>query len=288
MYTSNAVPIFTLFLRLANFGTFLALASYSRRKSRSDHSKAKGKLAKPENYVKFGAMLQTLLSMILTEWLWYASSKPSLVQTNHLTIYLRANASTFGSQCSTKLHYVLFVVKVDAVGKGRIVALALTSLLIAGYIAVTFHELRSYYRAYGHACHHRNDSISRSAGEKAQKVPSVPTLSPNSLQLPRGDFSRTSSLTVPSSINTSTSQRAEPKQRHTKKSRSQKVRPRRKQWSGNWDPMLLGIAAFQIVVFTYFVVSSELLLLWNPNQNDGEVWGFGQVRQPFLFFSVSY
>jgi len=41
--------------------------------------------------------------------------------------------------------------------------------------------------------------------------------------------------------------------------------------------MLLGIAAFQIVVFTYFVVSSELLLLWNPNQNDGEVWGFGQI-----------
>lgn len=41
--------------------------------------------------------------------------------------------------------------------------------------------------------------------------------------------------------------------------------------------MLLGIAAFQAVVFTYFVVSSELLLRWNPHQAGGDVWGFGQV-----------
>lgn len=41
--------------------------------------------------------------------------------------------------------------------------------------------------------------------------------------------------------------------------------------------MLLGIAAFQFVVFTYFVVSTELLLLWNPYQIDGNKWGFGQI-----------
>jgi hypothetical protein len=246
---------------LANFGTFLALASYSRRKSRSKSKGSKGKLAKPENYVKFGAMFQTLLSMILTEWLW-------------------GNASTFGSQCSTNLQYVLFVVKVNALGGGRIVALTLTSLLIAGYIAVTYHELRSYYRAYRNARHHKNDSVPRSAEEKAEKAATpVSALSPNNLLPPNIDFSRTSSLTVPASVTTtaSTSQRVEARLRHTKKTRSTKVRPRRKQWSGNWDPMLLGIAAFQIVVFTYFVVSSELLLRWNPHQSGGELWGFGQI-----------
>jgi hypothetical protein len=41
--------------------------------------------------------------------------------------------------------------------------------------------------------------------------------------------------------------------------------------------MLLGIAVVQVVIFTYFVVSSELLLLWNPHQGGGEYWGFGQI-----------
>jgi len=41
--------------------------------------------------------------------------------------------------------------------------------------------------------------------------------------------------------------------------------------------MLLGIAVFQFVVFAYFVVSTELLLQWNPYQIDGNKWGFGQV-----------
>jgi len=31
------------------------------------------------------------------------------------------------------------------------------------------------------------------------------------------------------------------------------------------------------VVFAYFVVSTELLLWWNPYQRDGNVWGFGQI-----------
>jgi len=41
--------------------------------------------------------------------------------------------------------------------------------------------------------------------------------------------------------------------------------------------MLLGIAVFQFVVFAYFVVSTELLLQWNPYRIDGNKWGFGQV-----------
>jgi hypothetical protein len=259
---------------LANFGTFLALASYSRRKSGVSHHQrkgTKGKKAKPENNVKFGAMFQTLFSMILTEWLW-------------------VHASTFGVQCSIDIEYILFVVKVKALGRGRIVALVLTSLLTVGYMAVTYHELISYYRSRKQAkkdkevnlpLHHRKTSYARSvrSTEDIDDFPSPihPTLNTNTLSPPAVPFSRSMSLVAPSSINTESSSQpaaAESRRRHTK---NKDHRPRRRQWSGNWDPMLLGIAAVQIVVFTYFVVSSELLLLWNPHQSGGDSWGFGQI-----------
>jgi len=41
--------------------------------------------------------------------------------------------------------------------------------------------------------------------------------------------------------------------------------------------MFLGIAAAQIIIFAYFVVSTEMLLLWNPYQSNGPTWGFGQI-----------
>jgi hypothetical protein len=48
--------------------------------------------------------------------------------------------------------------------------------------------------------------------------------------------------------------------------------------------MFLSITLFQVVVFIYFVVSTELLLLRNPgSDNTSNQWGFGQVR---LFPSV--
>ncbi|THV07512.1 hypothetical protein K435DRAFT_259996 [Dendrothele bispora CBS 962.96] len=62
---------------LANFGTFVALASYSRRKAASKKSgkKAASKklpshMIKPDYGVKYGAMLQTLFSMLLTIYMW--------------------------------------------------------------------------------------------------------------------------------------------------------------------------------------------------------------------------
>lgn len=65
--------------RLANFGTFLALASYSRHKSaqrKRDAGRARG-TAKHKHLthhcVRFGATVQTLFSMAFTLYLWYTN-----------------------------------------------------------------------------------------------------------------------------------------------------------------------------------------------------------------------
>lgn len=42
--------------------------------------------------------------------------------------------------------------------------------------------------------------------------------------------------------------------------------------------MLLGLTIFQIIVFTYFIICTELLLKRNPiSDNVDQQWGFGQV-----------
>jgi hypothetical protein len=42
--------------------------------------------------------------------------------------------------------------------------------------------------------------------------------------------------------------------------------------------MLVGIIICQAMVFTYFIVSTELLLKRNPSNNHSEAeWGFGQI-----------
>jgi hypothetical protein len=60
-------------------------------------------------------------------------------------------------------------------------------------------------------------------------------------------------------------------------------RPKRRRWFADFDPMLLGIATFQAVLFTYFIVSGELLLQRNPSPDGDSIrnWGFGQVCNSF-------
>jgi len=242
-------------------------------------------------------MLQTLLSMVLTEWLWYVILFLSALIAHRR---IRVHVAIFSNECSPDVAYILFVVKINALGSGKIVGLTLTSLLTIGYAVVTFHELRAYYRSYKQhklPPHHRKSSVN--SDDKIPSIPS-PTSTHNPSTLSPGpppiishiESSGSSSLNVPATdhVIQSTSHSSTitvPKDRHAKKSGSLKAhRPRRKQWSGNWDPMLLGIAAFQFVVFTYFVVSTELLLLWNPYQNDGNKWGFGQVRNLHIFHPI--
>jgi hypothetical protein len=160
-------------------------------------------------------------------------------------------------------------------------------VLTAGYAAITFHELRAYYMSYKQRKlpRHNWKNSSHSDDEKVANLPSPTTIPSSHIELPRS-----SSLAIPISENgiepsAQPSTLADPKDRYRRNRGATKAhRPRRKQWSGNWDPMLLGIAAFQFVVFTYFIVSTELLLQWNPYQIDGNKWGFGQVWSCLLMF----
>ncbi|KAJ7492476.1 hypothetical protein FB451DRAFT_1218434 [Mycena latifolia] len=57
-----------------------------------------------------------------------------------------------------------------------------------------------------------------------------------------------------------------------------KRRPRRRRWSYEVDPMLIGIMICQVMVFTYFIVSSELLLSYNGGASaSAQQMGFGQI-----------
>jgi hypothetical protein len=61
---------------------------------------------------------------------------------------------------------------------------------------------------------------------------------------------------------------------------SHKRRPKRRRWSSDLDPMLVGIIirVCQGMVFTYLVVSSELLLKNNPSlDNSAAQWSLGQI-----------
>lgn len=70
------------YFRLANFGTFVALASYSRQKAASP--KRFGGRGSFDYNVKFGALTQTLLSMGLTIYMWYAAIQSGTTRISHI------------------------------------------------------------------------------------------------------------------------------------------------------------------------------------------------------------
>jgi len=237
---------------LANFGTFVALASFSRQKAAShrDHHGSDYK-------VKFGAMTQTLLSMALTIYIW-------------------SNAETFGNQrtCSPLIKYVLFVIKVPALGTGRTVGLAVSSVLTVAYIGITLHELRSYFR--------KQPPKHEKAGSSEQLPMHVS--SPRSMTFasippsPKSNHPRPlpSALVIPASPSNSEHNLSDAS---AKPARSpHKRRPKRRRWSSDLDPMLIGIIICQIMVFTYFIVSTELLLRYNKAaDNSAKQMTFGQI-----------
>ena len=61
---------------LANFGTFLALASYSGQKEKYKARRHGGNTPAPkhDNFVMVGAVVQTFFSIILTLVMWYVTS----------------------------------------------------------------------------------------------------------------------------------------------------------------------------------------------------------------------
>ncbi|KAG6837669.1 hypothetical protein H0H93_004945 [Arthromyces matolae] len=237
---------------LANFGTFFALASYSRQKAASRKDKDTKRRAF-DYKVKVAAMLQSLLSMALTLYMW-------------------GNARDFGpmSQCSHLVKYIFFVVGVQATSVGRIISLVITSLLSAVYAIITLKELLSYRENYGQS--------TRRSKPRATQSNLISLSSNNYPLLPSGDVGLFPSTTrsLPSRDTSISAVSAQ----FPLKNRSviDKRRPKRRRWSSDLDPMLVGIVICQAMVFTYFIVSTELLLKSNPsNDNTSAQWSFGQI-----------
>ncbi|KAJ7597483.1 hypothetical protein C8J56DRAFT_321192 [Mycena floridula] len=298
----------SLLVWLANFGTFVALASYSRKKAASHRRKKHRKKQDPDYGVKIGAMLQTCLSMILTIYMW-------------------VTAPTFGpiSACSTLIYFPLFGARIKALGSGRIVSLVFASFLTVAYCATTLHELRSYYinrarksKSSGECCDTDLEKGSRAGGtsltmRSASSIynPGNRRLPPSPLILPSASYPRilnqdvsssptettnpgsrkmTSAISLGSSNDLSSRQNiaatSSPQlsptlltstpTNVTYLSTSPRTRPKRRKWSLEIDEMFVGILICQILVFGYFIACSELLLHYN-NADDSNAIGFGQI-----------
>ncbi|KAJ3998539.1 hypothetical protein F5050DRAFT_1805882 [Lentinula boryana] len=224
---------------LANFGIFVALASYSRHK-RNTRRKHGGKKAKSggrrlgrgheSDYgVKTASMVQTLLSMALTLYMWAVPEtfEPSL--------------------CFNTLNYVLFVWRIPVRHSGRIVGLTFSAILTCVYVIITLHE---YWISY------------RKRQRKAKKTGVAPPLASSSARHEPSPYKNENLRTLSPSLSIS--------QPLTLKSN----RPHRKLWS-NIDPMFIGILFFESVVFLYLIVSNEILL--RDNHADTGEFGFGQI-----------
>jgi len=181
----------------------------------------------------------------------------------------RSNANTFGnvSECSHLVNYVVFVIKVPALGAGKIIGLTASAILTAAYVWVTLHELRSY----------RTGSHQKDTGHcilsTARPMPSTPSLATVPTVY---DYPPPSVISIAAHQNGSRAQ--VPGAEETVLQMIQKRRPRRRRWSYEVDPMLIGIMICQVMVFTYFIVSSELLISYNDGAyTSANQMGFGQI-----------
>ncbi|KAG6890005.1 hypothetical protein C0995_012965 [Termitomyces sp. Mi166 len=261
---------------LANFGIFFALASYSRQKAAS--RKEKDFQSAHDFKVKFGAMAQSLMSMALTLYMWYVYTLEVSSSLSHM--HERGNAKTFGplSECSHLVKYIFFVIEAQATSVGRIVGLVITSLLTAIYLLITLQELNSYRQSYSD--HPKRSSPSQSPSSLPFPLPlgnSAPVISSNSVHLPTLSVANGTSGSAPRPHRNTIS--SNPARSSLKvKSTTAKRRPKRRRWSSDLDPMLVGIIICQVLVFTYLIVSTELLLKRNPSKDDSTgQWSFGQI-----------
>ncbi|KAK7058452.1 hypothetical protein VNI00_002086 [Paramarasmius palmivorus] len=244
---------------LANVGIFIALASYSRQKANS--RKAGPRHPIYDYNVKFGAMAQTLLSMVLTIYLW------SNIDT------FGCDSVEIGSNPRTKILYVFFVGAVPVLDKGRVAALTCSSIATSVYVLVSLRELLAF-------CKSR-----RKRGRGSPDVLGIPMHSPTSPP-PSPSHARGASNTTlvpgqleitPDSPRVSSSE-SSPRSPHSHHGGKTPRRPKRRRWSDDLDPMTIGVFICHIMIFIYFVVSCELLLYKNGSDSeDRDAVGFGQV-----------
>ncbi|KAJ8084477.1 hypothetical protein PM082_003247 [Marasmius tenuissimus] len=237
---------------LANIGIFVSLASYSRQKAGSRRAKPGRRII--DYKVKFGAMFQTLFSMVLTVAMW------SRIE----DIGRLANSNE-----QDEVRYVFFVWATKATGTAKFVGLALSSLLLALYTILSLREMYSF------CCNRR-----RKASKDKVLISPLPTeLKQTASHSPSSPIGRTSdSVTPPSPSQPRTPLANNPPTSDVEGVTGSKLRrPRRRRWtSHNLDPMFVGILIIELLVWTYFVVSCEKLIVLN-DANDGEALGFGQI-----------
>ncbi|KAL0572932.1 hypothetical protein V5O48_009045 [Marasmius crinis-equi] len=235
---------------LANIGIFVSLASYSRQKAGSRKARMGRRFV--DYRVKFGAMFQTMFSMVLTVVMW-------------------SRVESIGCLADQRdVQYVFFVWKVQAVGTGKHVGLAFSSLLLTLYVGLSLREVYSFYR----------NRRKRTSGSSASADTSTSEFKPISPPTPTSPGSQTPISPPPSAMAQRHSSPAIDTLAQATESSvnsAQHRRPKRRRWSSdNLDPMLVGILIIEFLVWTYFVVSCEELISKN-DANDGEAAGFGQI-----------
>lgn len=186
---------------------------------------------------------------------------------------------------------MIFVVKVSAVGIGRTVGLVITSILALTYVLITLRELHSYRQS------HREKVNKKRKLEKTDSLPThAPSISITIVEPPSPSRSSISihplpSLHLASTATSSLTDRHDsrhsdqlnvpsvPQTPHTpRRGKRGKRRPKRRRWSSDVDPMLVGIIICQAIIFTYFIVSTELLLQQNSSDDpSAREWSFGQI-----------
>lgn len=145
---------------------------------------------------------------------------------------------------------MLFVIKVPALKAGRIVGLTISSLLTVAYIGVTLHELRSYF---GNQPPKHVKTCSSEDLPMHAASPRTITFASTSSSLKCNQHPRPlpSALVIPTSPSVSMSEHHSPETAAQfsssavppKSGRSpHKRRPKRRRWSSDLDPMLIGIS----------------------------------------------
>lgn len=166
---------------------------------------------------------------------------------------------TFGNQddCAPFVAYVaFFAVDFPASGSGRKLGLTATTILICLYFLVTLHELYLHFRLrWRRASHDEEQATEKRTASPFSNIPSPVVVSP------------TFPVPIPA---------------------EKERRPKPRRLFRDVDPMFLGIAIVQIIIFVYFIVSTELLLKHNPAINNSAAdWGFGQVCGVVVLVPVS-
>jgi hypothetical protein len=187
-------------------------------------------------------------------------------------MFRRGNAGRFANQtgCIPIVKYVIFVFNITPLGAGKIVGLTISSLLMFVYVIITTFEMWFYLKARekGHP-HKAKGPATTGDSQRLDRLALPITASSSTSPLPNMVRSPPTGSPL-----TTMGDRAPT---NTRRSNPRRSRPQR--WFAGLDPMLLGIAILQAVVFTYFIVSIELLLKRNPDpSNATDQWGFGQVR----------